>query len=652
MMALQQAFPVPVSFKKEFKSRPRKAPLCCSYRLIMSVLSCFGFLLTFASRFNLSSVINCMVNQTAVSQLSGEELRKHWPKPNGSVYDFCREYHEHRANSSKGELVWPVIVQNIIQISFLCGYWTTQIPGGLLSQRLGGKQLFGWCMLVCGTITLFTPLAAHTSYLLVAAIRLTLGVCQGVIWPAMMAVWSRWAPPEERHRLTGCCFGGAALGIVAIDYLSDFMCEHTKGGWESVFFISGSLSVIWCLVWSLLAYDSPDENPHISVAELGYIENSLWNVVPPTAQEDYRAPWKSILTSSPYWALVAVHVCSEFTLYALIIFIDIYLHQAEYFDTNKVRAISALSYIGFFMTSVTSGIVYDFFLTQEMCSTTFQRKAGVSLATLIPAVVIIYCGFLDCTRRFEATVLLMTAVALIGLQFGCGYLNNFADIAPSHAAVMYGMSSTFSTVSVIIASALIKSIVYVTHHSHWRMILFLIAAIDVIGCVIFMVFGTADIEDWAKMPSGENTPSSTIISEVRARALHWTSQRTLQRRAQRVMKRSFEKGILGLYKPGKSPTSALQKRLRKSEMLVRPYGFGQFEMIVKPHKSSQSEMFVKPLRPRQPEMFDQPLRSRNSAMFVQPNKTVRSEMVGQPIRPKKYERTVQPNLPDKSEISV
>ena len=43
-------------------------------------------------------------------------------------------------------------------------------------------------------------------------------------------------------------------------------------GWESVFYVFGSLGVLWFLAWSLLVFDGPDKHPRISHDEKEYLQ--------------------------------------------------------------------------------------------------------------------------------------------------------------------------------------------------------------------------------------------------------------------------------------------------------------------------------------------------------------------------------------------
>ena len=60
-----------------------------------------------------------------------------------------------------GDIEWDKTTQGWVLSSFFYGYIVTQIPGGYLPGRFGGKRVMLVGMLVYALVTLLTPVAAR-----------------------------------------------------------------------------------------------------------------------------------------------------------------------------------------------------------------------------------------------------------------------------------------------------------------------------------------------------------------------------------------------------------------------------------------------------------------------------------------------------------
>merc|ERR1712168_1597925 len=119
-------------------------------RHILTILGFFGFLNVYALRVNLSVAIVSMVNSTASHH--GGNLSDECPYPNISA---------NSTQTTGGKFDWDSKMQGLILGGFFYGYIFTQIPGGMLAERFGGKLVFGLGVLCTGLFTLLTPAAAE-----------------------------------------------------------------------------------------------------------------------------------------------------------------------------------------------------------------------------------------------------------------------------------------------------------------------------------------------------------------------------------------------------------------------------------------------------------------------------------------------------------
>jgi MFS family permease len=68
---------------------------------------------------------------------------------------------------------------------------------------------------------------------------------------------------------------GNLVGTVAGTALSGVLMQYTDGGWPSVFYLFGSLGVLWFIFWIFLFYNNPQSHPFISEEERIFLEKNI-----------------------------------------------------------------------------------------------------------------------------------------------------------------------------------------------------------------------------------------------------------------------------------------------------------------------------------------------------------------------------------------
>ncbi|KAK4328598.1 hypothetical protein Pmani_001074 [Petrolisthes manimaculis] len=117
----------------------------------------------------------------------------------------------------------------------------------------------------------------------------------------MYACLAQWIPPLERPRFMAFVCFGTALGTAVTLPLCGIII-HTMG-WAAAFYVTGSVSLIWCLMWFSTMHSKPAHHPRISREELQYIENAIRSSGT-SSKGPTRIPWKNIATSLPVWAII------------------------------------------------------------------------------------------------------------------------------------------------------------------------------------------------------------------------------------------------------------------------------------------------------------------------------------------------------------
>jgi len=75
-----------------------------------------------------------------------------------------------------------------------------------------------------------------------------------------------------RHKFISL-FTASSLGAALTMLMCGFLIASL--GWESVFYVTGVIGIIWSVAWFLLIFDSPSQHPRISAEERHAIESAI-----------------------------------------------------------------------------------------------------------------------------------------------------------------------------------------------------------------------------------------------------------------------------------------------------------------------------------------------------------------------------------------
>lgn len=125
----------------------------------------------------------------------------------------------------------------MILSSFYMGYAIAHFPGGLIADWIGGKAVIVTALLTTVAITLSIPTVVSFggAYGLIV-LRITMGLLQGGIFPAVNTILSAWVPQNERSRMASLIFcgypvsyrGGHLIGGSRIRICLPFSCSSAQ----------------------------------------------------------------------------------------------------------------------------------------------------------------------------------------------------------------------------------------------------------------------------------------------------------------------------------------------------------------------------------------------------------------------------------------
>uniref|UniRef100_L7MUI5 Sialin n=1 Tax=Xenopus tropicalis TaxID=8364 RepID=L7MUI5_XENTR len=454
-------------------------PVCCSARYNLALMALLGFFMLYALRVNLSVALVDMVNSTST------------PRENTTA-NICPDHTSAPAvlhNSTGQKYDWDANTQGWILGSFFYGYILTQIPGGYVAGKIGGKQLLGFGILGTAVFTLLTPLAADFGAGCLIAVRALEGLGEGVTFPAMHAMWARWAPPLERSRLLSLSYAGAQLGTVVSLPVSGLICYYMD--WIYVFYIFGTLGVLWFIMWCFLVSDTPQSHRSITDSEKEYILYTLQN------QLSYRksVPCCAMMKSLPLWAIIVAHFSYNWTFYTLLTLLPTYMKEILRFNAQENGFLSALPYLGCWVFMIMAGVIADCLREKLNISTKVVRKIFNTLGMLGPAIFLLAAGYTGC--NYSLAVVFLTLSTTLGGFSVAGYGINHLDIAPSFAGLLLGITNTFATIPGMVGPVIAKALTHDNTVEQWQIVFYIAAAINFFGAIFFIIFASGNVQDWA-----------------------------------------------------------------------------------------------------------------------------------------------------------
>ena len=159
-------------------------------------------------------------------------------------------------------------MKGMVMSAFFYGYICTQILGGRSCLSRGPVVtlligVFFWCIFDALTVLVY-----EIPFLFIMC-RVGMGLGEGVVYPSLHHIASRWFRKDHKTFLLMVVTAGMDLGTVMALLITPVIIAHF--GWKYVFLFSSASNFLWMGLFSLFAADSPDKHNSISAAERQWI---------------------------------------------------------------------------------------------------------------------------------------------------------------------------------------------------------------------------------------------------------------------------------------------------------------------------------------------------------------------------------------------
>ncbi|CAI2165147.1 6557_t:CDS:2 [Funneliformis geosporum] len=426
------------------------------------------------------------------------------------------------------EFGWSSTTQGLILSSFFVGYLTTQVLGGVLADRFGGKWVLGVAAFGWTIFTLLTPSAAKLGFNYLVLCRILLGISEGACFPSVHSLIASWAPLEERSQAVAIVTTSNVIGSVVSLPVSTWL-GSSPWGWESIFWLFGSAGIAWSLLWQIYGGSNPSTYPGISKEELDLIlkndhkrTNLGYSVLESNSEEEImdnediinvenneiaednvnlisdefdepvssiktsnpsHIPWRLILSRREVWAILVSYFCNSWGFFIFFTWLPTYYLDRFRVDIKHLGYFAVLPYIVQGITGFFVGMLADYLIHRIQVRVIIVRR----LAQIIGS-----CGiaiFLLLTVYLAKTPL--EGIIFLAIGFG---LNSFTcagmsvsqlDIAPRYSGVIYGLGNSLGVIPGILGVAITGWILDSTERN-WSIIWNSSAALYFTGTLVFI----------------------------------------------------------------------------------------------------------------------------------------------------------------------
>lgn len=223
---------------------------------------------------------------------------------------------------------------------FFWGYLVLQMPAGHLAQHWSAKRVVAILLVAWGLCSAATGLVKTAQEFW--WMRLTLGVAEGGVWPAVLVLVAHWFPRAERARANAYWMLCLPVSLIASSPLSGWMLMHWN--WRVLLIVEGALPFLWLVVWLATIDDYPRLAPWITLQEREYLETTLAREAVDLSTTE-RAGYLATLLSPQVLLLTAIYFARNVGSYGSLFWLPTVLARDKKLTDVAVGWIVTIPYI-------------------------------------------------------------------------------------------------------------------------------------------------------------------------------------------------------------------------------------------------------------------------------------------------------------------
>ncbi|XP_047273995.1 putative small intestine urate exporter isoform X7 [Homo sapiens] len=228
----------------------------------------------------------------------------------------------------------------------------------------------------------------------------------------------------------------------------------------------------------------------------GYWNETLKEFKAMDCSPGWSLPIRAMIKSLPLWAILVSYFCEYWLFYTIMAYTPTYISSVLQANLRDSGILSALPFVVGCICIILGGLLADFLLSRKILRLITIRKLFTAIGVLFPSVILVSLPWVRSSHSMTMTFLVLSSA--ISSFCESGALVNFLDIAPRYTGFLKGLLQVFAHIAGAISPTAAGFFISQDSEFGWRNVFLLSAAVNISGLVFYLIFGRADVQDWAK----------------------------------------------------------------------------------------------------------------------------------------------------------
>jgi sugar phosphate permease len=381
-----------------------------------------------------------------------------------------------------GDLKLSQTQMGLLLSVFSMAYAFSQLPLGVLLDRIGARVVLGAGLLVWSAAQLLGGLVTSLPQFLAA--RIFLGLGEAPTFPAAAKVIADWFNKRERGGPTGIVLSSTTIGpIIAPPVITALMLYV---GWRQMFIVMGIIGIALSVIWYFVSRGR--EDVALTSEEDEYFDEGGEDSV--IKRKLSFSEWLGLFSQRSTWGIVFGFVGIIYMVWLYLTWLPGYLEHERHLSIARVGWVASIPYLFGMAGTLFSGYFADFLLRRGV-SPINSRKWPICIGLLGCAGFTIPVAYApDVTMAVACLCILMFFLYMA--SGGAWALINVA--APSHmVATVGGLQNFGGYFGGSFAPVITGWLVQETHS--FKSALMLSSAVAFIAALIYFVLVTEPVRD-------------------------------------------------------------------------------------------------------------------------------------------------------------